>query len=104
MAIEPGAVATELTDHITRPDVKQAAEQMYNRWPAAGPLGATAGTAGVLVRDRIPVVTSLAFLTRATSPRTTPCPGFEDTPAGHELALSLYPTMSSEILGRATPL
>lgn len=27
--IEPGAVATELTDHITNPGAKQAAEQMY---------------------------------------------------------------------------
>jgi NADP-dependent 3-hydroxy acid dehydrogenase YdfG len=31
MVIEPGAVATELTDHITNPDVKQTAEQMYQR-------------------------------------------------------------------------
>jgi NADP-dependent 3-hydroxy acid dehydrogenase YdfG len=31
MVIEPGAVATELTDHITNPDVKQAAEQMYKQ-------------------------------------------------------------------------
>jgi NADP-dependent 3-hydroxy acid dehydrogenase YdfG len=29
MLIEPGAVATELTDHITHGDTKQAAEQMY---------------------------------------------------------------------------
>jgi hypothetical protein len=29
MIIEPGAVATELTDHITHPDAKQAAEQLY---------------------------------------------------------------------------
>ena len=29
MLIEPGAVATELTDHITHPGTKQAAEQMY---------------------------------------------------------------------------
>jgi NADP-dependent 3-hydroxy acid dehydrogenase YdfG len=29
MVIEPGAVATELTDHITDPGAKQAAEQMY---------------------------------------------------------------------------
>jgi NADP-dependent 3-hydroxy acid dehydrogenase YdfG len=29
MVIEPGAVATELTDHITDADAKQAAEQMY---------------------------------------------------------------------------
>jgi NADP-dependent 3-hydroxy acid dehydrogenase YdfG len=29
MVIEPGAVATELTDHITDPGGKQAAEQMY---------------------------------------------------------------------------
>ena len=29
MVIEPGAVATELTDHITDPDAKEAAEQMY---------------------------------------------------------------------------
>ena len=33
MVIEPGAVATELTDHITHPDVKQAAEQMYQQLP-----------------------------------------------------------------------
>ena len=31
MVIEPGAVATELTDHITNPDAKQAAEQMYQQ-------------------------------------------------------------------------
>jgi NADP-dependent 3-hydroxy acid dehydrogenase YdfG len=31
MVIEPGAVATELTDHITNPDTKQAAEQMYKQ-------------------------------------------------------------------------
>jgi NADP-dependent 3-hydroxy acid dehydrogenase YdfG len=31
MVIEPGAVATELTDHITNPDVKQVAEQMYKQ-------------------------------------------------------------------------
>lgn len=31
MLIEPGAVATELTDHITHPQTKQAAEQMYER-------------------------------------------------------------------------
>lgn len=31
MVIEPGAVATELTDHITNPDVKQMAEQMYQQ-------------------------------------------------------------------------
>jgi NADP-dependent 3-hydroxy acid dehydrogenase YdfG len=29
MLIEPGAVATELTDHITHPGTKHAAEQMY---------------------------------------------------------------------------
>ena len=29
MLIEPGAVATELTDHITDAGAKQAAEQMY---------------------------------------------------------------------------
>ena len=29
MVIEPGAVATELTDHIDNPDAKQAAERMY---------------------------------------------------------------------------
>jgi NADP-dependent 3-hydroxy acid dehydrogenase YdfG len=29
IVIEPGAVATELTDHITDADAKQAAEQMY---------------------------------------------------------------------------
>ena len=31
MVIEPGAVATELTDHITNADVKQMAEQMYQQ-------------------------------------------------------------------------
>jgi NADP-dependent 3-hydroxy acid dehydrogenase YdfG len=31
MVIEPGAVATELTDHINHPDTKQAAEQMYQQ-------------------------------------------------------------------------
>jgi NADP-dependent 3-hydroxy acid dehydrogenase YdfG len=31
MVIEPGAVATELTDHITNPQVKQGAEQMYRQ-------------------------------------------------------------------------
>ena len=31
MVIEPGAVATELTDHITDPQVKQGAEQFYAR-------------------------------------------------------------------------
>jgi NADP-dependent 3-hydroxy acid dehydrogenase YdfG len=31
MVIEPGAVATELTDHITNTDVRQAAEQMYRQ-------------------------------------------------------------------------
>ena len=31
MVIEPGAVATELTDHITHPDTKRAAEQMYKQ-------------------------------------------------------------------------
>jgi NADP-dependent 3-hydroxy acid dehydrogenase YdfG len=30
MVIEPGAVATELTDHITDPNAKEAAEQMYD--------------------------------------------------------------------------
>ena len=30
MVIEPGAVATELTDHITHPGAKVAAEQMYS--------------------------------------------------------------------------
>ena len=34
MVIEPGAVATELTDHITDPGAKQAAEQMYSSWPS----------------------------------------------------------------------
>ena len=29
MLIEPGAVATELTDHITHAETKQGAEQMY---------------------------------------------------------------------------
>ena len=27
--VEPGAVATELRDHITQPDARAAAEQMY---------------------------------------------------------------------------
>jgi NADP-dependent 3-hydroxy acid dehydrogenase YdfG len=31
MVIEPGAVATELTDHITNPEVKKAAEKMYQQ-------------------------------------------------------------------------
>jgi NADP-dependent 3-hydroxy acid dehydrogenase YdfG len=31
MVIEPGAVGTELTDHITNPDAKQAAERMYQQ-------------------------------------------------------------------------
>ena len=31
MVIEPGAVATELTDHITHPGARQAAEQMYEQ-------------------------------------------------------------------------
>ena len=31
MVIEPGAVATELTDHITFADAKAAAEQMYEQ-------------------------------------------------------------------------
>lgn len=31
MVIEPGAVATELTDHITHAGAKQAAEQMYKQ-------------------------------------------------------------------------
>jgi NADP-dependent 3-hydroxy acid dehydrogenase YdfG len=31
MVIEPGAVATELTDHITHADTKAAAEQMYEQ-------------------------------------------------------------------------
>ena len=31
IVIEPGAVATELTDHITHRDAKQAAEQMYEQ-------------------------------------------------------------------------
>jgi NADP-dependent 3-hydroxy acid dehydrogenase YdfG len=31
MVIEPGAVATGLTDHITNPEAKQGAEQMYRR-------------------------------------------------------------------------
>lgn len=29
--IEPGAVATELTDHITHAQTKQAAQQMYEK-------------------------------------------------------------------------
>jgi NADP-dependent 3-hydroxy acid dehydrogenase YdfG len=31
MVIEPGAVATELTDHISHPGAKQAAQQMYEK-------------------------------------------------------------------------
>jgi NADP-dependent 3-hydroxy acid dehydrogenase YdfG len=31
MVIEPGAVATELTDHITNPELKQGAEKMYQQ-------------------------------------------------------------------------
>jgi NADP-dependent 3-hydroxy acid dehydrogenase YdfG len=31
IVIEPGAVATELTDHITNPDAKHAAKQMYKQ-------------------------------------------------------------------------
>jgi NADP-dependent 3-hydroxy acid dehydrogenase YdfG len=31
MVVEPGAVATELTDHITHAEAKQASEQMYAR-------------------------------------------------------------------------
>ncbi len=31
IVIEPGAVATELTDHITHPDTKAGAEQMYEQ-------------------------------------------------------------------------
>jgi NADP-dependent 3-hydroxy acid dehydrogenase YdfG len=31
IVIEPGAVATELTDHITHPGARQAAEQMYQQ-------------------------------------------------------------------------
>ena len=31
IVIEPGAVATELTDHITHPGTKKAAEQMYQQ-------------------------------------------------------------------------
>ena len=31
MVIEPGAVATELTDHITNPDAKEMAKQMYQQ-------------------------------------------------------------------------
>jgi NADP-dependent 3-hydroxy acid dehydrogenase YdfG len=31
MVIEPGAVATELTDHITNPDSKRGTEQMYQQ-------------------------------------------------------------------------
>ena len=30
MVIEPGAVATELTDHITHSDTKQVTEKMYD--------------------------------------------------------------------------
>jgi NADP-dependent 3-hydroxy acid dehydrogenase YdfG len=29
MVVEPGAVATELTDHITHTDTKQAIDEMY---------------------------------------------------------------------------
>jgi NADP-dependent 3-hydroxy acid dehydrogenase YdfG len=31
MIIEPGAVATELTDHITHPDTKESVERMYEQ-------------------------------------------------------------------------
>jgi NADP-dependent 3-hydroxy acid dehydrogenase YdfG len=31
IVIEPGAVATELTDHITHPGAKQASQQMYDQ-------------------------------------------------------------------------
>ena len=31
IVIEPGAVATELTDHITHPETKAGAEQMYQQ-------------------------------------------------------------------------
>ena len=31
VVIEPGAVATELTDHITHGDTKKAAEEMYEK-------------------------------------------------------------------------
>ena len=31
IVIEPGAVATERTDHITHPETKAAAEQMYEQ-------------------------------------------------------------------------
>ncbi len=31
MVIEPGAVATELTDHVTNADTKQTTEQMYKK-------------------------------------------------------------------------
>ncbi len=31
MVIEPGAVATELTDHITHGETRQAAEEMYEQ-------------------------------------------------------------------------
>ena len=34
MVIEPGAVATELTDHITDPETKQAAQQMSRSSPS----------------------------------------------------------------------
>lgn len=31
MVIEPGAVATELTHHITHPETKQAIDRMYEK-------------------------------------------------------------------------
>jgi NADP-dependent 3-hydroxy acid dehydrogenase YdfG len=37
MVIEPGAVATELTDHITHGDTKQAVEQMYDQMSITAP-------------------------------------------------------------------
>jgi NADP-dependent 3-hydroxy acid dehydrogenase YdfG len=35
MVIEPGAVATELTGHISNPDAKQGAEKMYQQCPVS---------------------------------------------------------------------
>ena len=55
MVIEPGAVATELTDHITDPGVKQAAQQMYEQ----------------------------VAITARTSPRSSPLP-LPATPSDHE--------------------
>jgi NADP-dependent 3-hydroxy acid dehydrogenase YdfG len=37
MIIEPGAVATELTDHITHAESKQGIEQFYNETAITAP-------------------------------------------------------------------